>query len=109
MNSQNEDKITADFNRWISQDARLYHTFERITKKMIDRGFQHYSAKGIFEVMRWHVDMEKGPDAHVKLNNNYTSRLARMFEEKNPQHIGFFRKRVLRKASANSTEQAAND
>jgi hypothetical protein len=59
---------------------------------MIARGYKNGSADAVFHIMRWERSGERKLDG-FKVNNNYTSFFARRFEEENPQHEGFFRKR----------------
>ena len=48
-----------------------------------------WSARNIFHVMRWQYMIKHG-DAHFKINNNYSARLARWFMKKHPQLGDFF-------------------
>lgn len=73
-------------------NPNVYMEFERMTLQTIAKGFQHYSAKGIFELIRWHTGTAAYKDC-FKINNNYTPFYARMFEKAHPQHKDFFRKR----------------
>lgn len=58
--------------REIIEQVRVYN------RRIRDRGFQHYSINAICEVVRWHIHLEKGPDAAgYKVNSNRLSRLAR--------------------------------
>ena len=61
---------------------------------LIRAGRQYYGAKAIFETMRYNSII--GGNGDFKINNNYVSRYARLFERMNPSHKGFFRKRGLR-------------
>ena len=80
------------FVQYHQENPQVYRAFERFTLQTIQRGFDHYSAKGIFELVRWHSGTSAEGD-NYKVNNNYTPFYARMFEGKHPQHDGFFRKR----------------
>ncbi len=74
------------------KNPRVYDLFERFTLAVINRGFQHYSAKAIFERIRWHTDVETS-DAKFKLQNNHTAYYSRYFMHRHPDHDGFFRTR----------------
>lgn len=50
----------------------------------------------IWERMRWHFYIEMSGDDEYKLNNNYTSRYARLIEDQEPDLRDFFEKRELR-------------
>lgn len=68
--------------------------FEETTLQAIKKGFKHYSAKGIFEIMRWHRGVS-GND-RFKVNNNYTADYARKFMNQYPEFDGFFRCREIK-------------
>ena len=62
-----------------------------------DRGFDRYSIKTLFEIVRWHFTFERDPTDEFKLNNNYHSRYARLLMERYPGEFGkFFETRELR-------------
>lgn len=100
------DRIQENFEALIEKNPKLYEEFERMTLEVIRQGFRSYSASAIVEVMRWRSDLREGPDSRLKLNNNYRSRLARMFEDRNPEYAGFFRLRKLHDESVDSTHRA---
>ena len=66
----------------------------RFTMDRIGKGFANYSAKAIFERIRWEVD-SVGADGKLefKLNNNWPSFYARRFMKMYPEYQGFFRTR----------------
>lgn len=99
------DEIQQNFEVFHAEHPEVYELFRRFTHIMIDRGFENGSAKLIFERIRWETAIELRRDP-VKLNNNYTSRYARMFENQYPQHRGFFRMRKLQPDSYDSTSRA---
>lgn len=63
-----------------------------MTLETIEKGFKHYGAKGIFEIIRWHTGVAANGDV-FDVNNNYTPYYARLFESDYPEHKGFFYKR----------------
>lgn len=88
-------ELSLDNSKFCSYDRanpQVYAEFKRITLATIDKGFKNYSAKGIFEIVRWHTGVEANNDC-FKVNNNYTSFYARKFEKEFPNHKDFFRKR----------------
>ena len=94
------DEIHEAFWRFHRQNPEVYALFDRFTRQLIAAGYERGSAKLIFERIRWET-MFRAPGA-VKLNNNYTSRYARLWEGQNPKHKGFFRTRALNPFSVNS-------
>lgn len=72
----------------------VWRLFEKFTFDRIERGFKHYSAKGVFERIRWETAQAEVGANEFKLNNNYSAFYARLFMEIHPEHDGFFRTRV---------------
>jgi len=61
------------------------------------RGYDHYGARALVEVIRWETAMKHGPDEDgFKINNNFTPYLARHAEAREPSLKGFFLKRTLK-------------
>jgi len=82
----------SDFENFHENNPRVYELFILFTSRVIGRGFKHYSADAIVHRIRWETGVETRGD-EFKLNNNYISAYARMFERDFPQYQGFFRKR----------------
>lgn len=49
-----------------------------------------YSARTIFEVVRWHYTVNERRDGGFKLNNNYFPEYARLLISEDPNFDGFF-------------------
>jgi hypothetical protein len=76
------------------QHPEVWLLFEKFTFDLISRGFRHYSAKGVFERIRWETDQaDVNGESTFKVNNNYSPFYARAFMQKHPQHDGFYRLR----------------
>ena len=77
--------------------GEVTNKFIRLAIGLKRRGFKHHSSKAIVERLRWHYAMKHGPknSSAFKINNNWTSMLARFAEERAPELEGFFRKRGL--------------
>lgn len=73
---------------------KVWDLFDQFTRDRISRGFEHYSAKAIFERIRWETDQAKTGDGEFKLNNNFPAFYARAWMAKNPEYVGFFRIRI---------------
>jgi hypothetical protein len=95
------DQINEDFWRFHEAHPEVYAFFDRFTRQLLRAGYANGSAKAVCERLRWET-MFAPYTGRVKLNNNYTSRYARLWEHNNPQHKGFFRQRALNPVSANS-------
>ena len=91
MNRQDEMREqVAEFHR---RHPDVWRLFVRFTLQMIERGYRNYSAKAIFERIRWEKDAGGDGVTCFKLNNNYTAFYARRFAKVYPEHAEFFRTR----------------
>lgn len=77
------------------QNPEVYELFKRYTFQLIRAGHNHYSAKGVFERIRWHSDVETAGEP-FKISNNYTPYYARLFMTEFKRHDGFFRIKELK-------------
>lgn len=82
------------FDRYDRENPRVWDSFRLLAAQVKARGFTHYSANGLFEVMRWHTSVEG--DDQFKVNNNYRPDYARKLEAENADFAGFFRVRELK-------------
>jgi hypothetical protein len=83
------------FATWIACHPEVYDLAVKLSRQVKARGKTQYSMKAIWEIMRWHYHIERGDEEFV-LNNDFTSHLARLIEEREPDLKGFFEKRRLR-------------
>ena len=77
------------------EHPEVWRLFVQFTFDRIDRGFTHYSAKAVFERIRWETG-EADVDERVefKVNNNHAPFYARAFMRMYPERDGFFRTRA---------------
>ena len=75
------------------KNPNAWMLFCQFTFEKINQGFKHYSAKGVFERIRWETDQAESDGTTFKMGNNYTPFFARAFMKKYPQYDGFFRVR----------------
>lgn len=101
------DRIQEDFDVFHRENPHVFQFFDLFARQMMARGFTHGSAKLILERIRWELHVEQQSDKPPKLNNNYSSRYARLWEDTFPEYRGFFRKRKLNPISANSTSRVS--
>lgn len=88
-----------DFKTYDKENPKIWLLFVKFAlQAKHEKGFNHYSANGIFELIRWHTK-ESGNDGY-KVNNNYRPDYARKMMKQFPEFEGFFRVRNL-KASRN--------
>jgi hypothetical protein len=78
-------------------NPRVYELFKQLALEAIMSGVKHWSADNILHVIRWKTK-EDGRRAgeQYKINNNHSSRYARMFAADFPEHENFFRTRRLK-------------
>lgn len=89
--------IEERFARFLELHPEVYAEFKKIACDLLVRGKQHYGAKAIMEVIRYHRAIsgqdEKEP---FKINNNWTSRLARKLMDEDARFTDFFETRELK-------------
>lgn len=88
-----------NFKLYDAENPQIWDAFVKYCFETKAKGFTKYSAKGIFEIIRWHSGMEPGNDG-FKINNNYTPDYARKMMETYPEFDGFF---VMRELKASRT------
>lgn len=91
--------IDVKFWEYHENNPIVFSAFKMFAEEVKNRGYDHYSAKAIFERVRWHLQFETDSDDGFKINNSYTSRYARLLVNEFPEFEGFFRTRVLKTAS----------
>ena len=87
------------FDQYDKASPEVWRLFQKFSVEAKAKGFQRYSAKGIFELIRWHTAAQ-GADG-FKLNNNFHPDYARKLMMLNPSFVGFFRIRELKKLRGN--------
>jgi hypothetical protein len=71
----------------------LYAEFVRIALELRQSGWRSYTAQGICEHVRMRVALKRGPQAGLKVNNNYVAFLAREAMATEPRLKGMFETR----------------
>jgi len=74
------------------ENPHIYAKFKEITLGAIQRGFTHWSSKGVFEILRYETAVF-AKDGQYKVNNTYTPFYSRMFTNEFPNHKDFFERR----------------
>lgn len=93
-----EQTITQKFVAWIETDQgqTVLNEFTRLAFDAYDAGAKKIGAKAIWERMRWSLFVEWRLGDEYKLNNNFTSRIARMVATRHPWLAPMFEFRRLR-------------
>lgn len=91
------DDLDGQFETYQQTHPTIYPAFRKYALTMLERGFTHYGAKALMEVVRYHANIERGNggDPFV-INNNFTSRFARKLAQEDPRFAHFFEFRVLK-------------
>ena len=96
----NDDGYPDRFWIWLRQNRHVYRAFCAYAFRMAMKGRTHYGAKTIVEVLRYETDL-RDSEQTFKLNNNYTSGLARLFmSEHGERYPKFFHLRDSRGVDA---------
>lgn len=104
MNTRHEE-LRAQVKAFHKENPKVWVLFKRFTLELINRGFEHYSAKGVFERIRWESSQAENRGKNDwKLNNNHSAFYARAFMKKFPEHDGFFRTREQISKSGQATK-----
>ena len=90
------NSIWARWWAWRCEHPDVEVHLHALVTSAIRRGFKHYGLKALWEVLRWHFNVEKTED--FKCANAYTSRYARFLMWKHPDLAGYFHTAELRVA-----------
>lgn len=80
------------FEEWLTTTDG-YLTYRMVVHRAYNlrrQGWTHYSMKALWEAIRLERDLATGPGQAFKLNNDYTSRMARRVMADYPDLAGFF-------------------
>lgn len=83
------EQFTEAFLDYLPANVAVFAAFEREALTIIRRGFVHYSARTIIEVLRHHSALAE-VDGKFKLDNDFTPGLARLFGLAHPEHADLF-------------------
>lgn len=97
------DEMRDECLRFHKQHPRVWDLFVKFTLGRIDRGFKNYSARGIFQRIRWETEEAQTSEIEFKLNDHHSPFYARRFMRMYPQHDGFFRTRKQISADNNAS------
>ena len=80
-----------EFLQYHKENPHIYAAFERFTFQVINTGRKYFSARAIYERMRWFSTIEDN-SVTFKMSDHPMPFYARLFEKNHPQYAGFFRK-----------------
>jgi hypothetical protein len=88
--------IDERFQEWLKVNGHVYREFVRVARQLRDAGHKRYSAKGIVEGLRFNRSLATVRVDDYRINNVFTSRLARKLIEEDPSFATFFELRELK-------------
>lgn len=84
--------VVTMFREYHAEFPDVFETFRRIAREVRNAGHERYSAKCIFERIRWHETVVKR-NADFLLNNSLTSAYSRALIKIDPSFANFFQLR----------------
>lgn len=97
------DCFRPEFAEWLSDNWTLFEAFEREARRVHRIGREHYGANTIIEYLR-HQTTLADKDGQFKLNDRFTSSIARLFALMNPDCANLFEFRERRDGVVKSIE-----
>ena len=88
-----EDEMHEQARKFFKRNPAVWTLFERFTLEKINRGFKHYSVRGIWHRIRWETPAGDDGVERFKLGDHHARFYGSFFMRKYPQHEGFFRTR----------------
>lgn len=92
------DPIQEQFEQFHLDNPKVYRELVRKAKALVKAGVDEFGIKVVYESLRYDGLVTQG--AAFKLPNNFTSRYARLIQDKNPRLAKHIRTTSLRTASA---------
>ena len=95
-----QSRLERDFFKYHKKNPHIWLLFEHFTQQVLESGQQKFSAKAIFERIRWTIQIETKDPLGFKLQNSMTAYYARLWQSKYPNKANFFstRKTVSEKS-----------
>jgi len=85
--------MTVDgFKIYDKKNPQVYEAFKTLTFKAIGKGRKYFSARAIYEIIRWHSMIEDN-EVTFKMQDHSIPFYARKFENEFPLNKGFFQMR----------------
>ena len=88
---QGIDSDTVDlFLKYHRNHPEIWDNFERLALEVISKGKTKWSARAIFNVLRYEFEIKSTLGEDFKINDHYSPYYARVFHFKYPEYDGFF-------------------
>ena len=101
MSKTRYDELLSKARAFHKAHPEVKEAFRKTTLQLIDRGFKHWSAGAVIDIVRW--EGSKGNTTNkgdFKINDHCAPFYARDFRHHNPEHREFFR---IRRQSSRKT------
>jgi hypothetical protein len=96
LNLPFEDSIESAFLQFHRENPEVYNLLVKFAREARNGRRKRYSIDAIVHRVRWHYDIEINRIDEFKINNNFTSRYARLIMQQEKDLAGFFEVRILR-------------
>lgn len=87
------DEMKEQVKQYHKRHPEVWDLFVSFAFQMINKGYKNYSAKAVFERIRWEKDAGGNGVTEFKIGNNHPAFYARRFMKMYPEYDGFFRTR----------------
>src|ERR1700722_4617993 len=101
---RNAERFPDKFLSYLPHNLHVYHAFRREALAVWRKGYKHFGARTIIEVLRYNSAMRENSNEVWKLNDVWTPYLSRLFILENPQCEGLFELRKSKKVFTPSLE-----
>jgi len=89
------ERLYQRYLKWTKESAKIVGRFLMRADALWDTGWRHYSQWAIVGVMRYYLDLEKGPNEQFRIPNGFIAFMARDYVLLHPERFGFFTLRKL--------------
>ena len=96
MEDKNMSEVDMKFFKYHKESPHIFNLFVAFSKEIKAKGYKTYSMRTIMHRIRWHVDITTNDPDGFKMNNNYSSRYARMLANEYPDFKDFFKNRRMK-------------
>lgn len=93
-----EATIQDRFEQFHDANPWIYTALESLTAGWLAKGHARVGVKQMFEVIRWQYGLATSGDRGFRMNNDFTSRYARLLVEAHPEWAAAIETRTLRAA-----------
>jgi hypothetical protein len=91
-----DDTLQERFELWLSANPHVYERFRAAALALKAEGRKRFGSKAIWERIRWET-MVQTTGSEFKLDNTWTSRMARKLLADCPELVGFLETRRLQR------------